>query len=326
MDTRAGLPMPAIRFMRHSSENGHETPAKTDELDLDLPALDGEGEEPTNEDFALVPEAPGANDGLDPFDDATGESLPHEDLTVEGAETGWLEGAETASALDIGAHDLTFETEGKVLEDDEPDARSDGLDDLVDADEAAFGPDAGEEGPLAEDEELREEDLPALDADEEGDVPDEHLFDRGLISGDDDLRWDDRAWTRAMPIPATVDDADDSGILAIPGDDAAQSARDVVWRRLEESGRAMAAAFLPGDSVVVALSTRDRARALLVRIQHDGETRIIAEMDPRVPASTHAPAVEDDGEPCVVTFMRWDATRGCLFVGGNFGVEAYRPL
>jgi hypothetical protein len=34
---------------------------------------------------------------------------------------------------------------------------------------------------------------------------------------------------------------------------------------------------------------------------------------------------DDDGEACAVTFIRWDPASGCLFVGGNFGVEAYKP-
>lgn len=290
--------------------------------ELDLPALDGEGEDTSDDPFAFDVEGGDAHE--DPFDDATGEGTPHEDLTVDGAETGWLADAESAGALDVGPIDLTFEAEGKVLEDDEADGRG-GLEDLVSGDEAAFVADGGEEGPLAEEQELREEDLPALDADEDGDVPDEHLFDRAVITTDDELRWDDRAWSRERADAAAVDDADDSGILAIPGDDA-QSARDAMWRRLEDGGRAMAAAIVPGDSVVVAIATPDRSRALLVRILPDGEARIIAEIDPLgAPASTRG-GVEDDGEPCVVTFLRWDATRGCLFVGGNFGVEAYRPV
>ena len=113
--------------------------------------------------------------------------------------------------------------------------------------------------------------------------------------------------------------ADDSGVLAVPGEDPAQSARDAIWKKFDESGRLMAATLVPGGSVFVALATTDRSRALVVRIQSDGEARIIAEIDPR------SAKAEDDGEACVVTFLRWDTARGCLFVGGNFGVEAYQP-
>ena len=110
---------------------------------------------------------------------------------------------------------------------------------------------------------------------------------------------------------------EDSGLLAVPGEDRVPTPRDATWKGLEETGRLMAAAFVPGGSVVVALGTPDRARARIVRIQPDGEARIIAEVDPG--------AGEDDGEVCAVTFVRWDAARGCLLVGGSFGIEAYRP-
>lgn len=290
-------------------------PEKNDDLDLDLPALDGEDD--THDEPGLHEALDVADDGGDAFDDSTGEDSPFDEMTVEGAEGGWLVDAENAGALDVGAFDVAIEPEGKVLEDDEADPRA-GLSDLI-ADDETFVADGGEEGPLADDDELREEDLPALDADEDGDVPDEDLFDRSVLASDEDLRWDDRAWTRATPVPAAPDEGDDSGVLAVPGEDVTQSARDATWKRLEESGRAMAAAFVPGGSVVVAVSTPDRARASIVRIQPDGEARIIAEIDPR------AMRADDDGEACTVTFLRWDAARGCLFVGGSFGVEAYKP-
>ncbi|HVH46805.1 MAG TPA: hypothetical protein VM925_30895 [Labilithrix sp.] len=294
--------------MRHS-------PEKNDELELDLPALDGEddatSEEPAHDALEV------ADDGGDAFDDSTGEGAPHDDFVVEGAEGGWLVDAEMAGALDVGPFDVAIEPEGKVLEDDDFDTRG-GLEDLISSDEA-FVADTGEEGPLAKDEELREEDLPALDADDDGDVADDDLYDRGMLTADGELRWDDRAWARAAEVPAGSDEGDDSGVLVVPGDDPAQGARDKTWKRLDESGRLMAAAFVPGGSIVVALGTADRARALVVRVQPDGEARIIAEIDPR------ATKEDDDGEPCTVTFIRWDGARGCLFVGGNFGVEAYRP-
>jgi hypothetical protein len=294
-----------------------------DKDELDLPALDGEDEDETE----ALPELLDVKDiEGDAFDDATGEDAPVDgsEIHVEGtAEGGWLVDAENAGAtLDVGPMDVSIEPEGKVLGDDEADTRG-GLDDLVSDDESVTV-DGGEEGPLDEDEELREEDLPALDADEDGDVPDDELYDRGIITSDEDLKWDDRAWARLPDAGAAASsgssaeiEPDDSGVLAVPGDDPTQSVRDTTWKQLDESGRLMAATFVPGGSVVVAVSVPDRSRALIVRIQSDGEARIIAEVDPR--------RADDDGEACTVTFLRWDAARGCLFVGGNFGVEAYRP-
>jgi hypothetical protein len=305
---------PIRHRMRHS-------PEKLDDLELDLPALDGDGM--LEEDSGILDPDDGVlvQDGLsheDPFDDSTGEDSPIEEIGVDGAEGGWLVDADAAGGLDVGPFDVAIEPEGKVLEDDEADNRAIAHFDLVSTDETTVA-DSGEEGPLADDEELREEDLPALDADDDGDVADEELFDRAMLGHDEELRWDDRAWSRSTASAMTSEEPDDSGILAVPGDDPAHSARDATWKRLEESGSSMAAAYVPGGSVVIALATADRSRALLVRVQPDGEARIIAEVDPRLTKG------EDDGEACSVTFLRWDAARGCLFVGGNFGVETYRP-
>lgn len=305
--------------MRQSSPSA-PSPEKSEELDLELPALDGEDEpeiEVAHEALDL------ADDGGDALDDKTGEDAPLDEMSFDGAEGGWLVDSESAGGLDVGPFDVAIEPEGKVLEDDEAETHHRGLEDLVGGEEV-FVADGGEEGPLADDEELREEDLPALDADDDGDVPDDALYDRGML-GNDELRWDDRAWARAADLAPVTDEPDDSGILALPGDDPAQVARDATWKRLDEGGRVMAAGFVPGGSVVIALATTDRSRAFIVRVQPDGEARIIVEIDPRAVTSANPIAVEDDGEACTVTFLRWDATRGCLFVGGNFGVEAYKP-
>lgn len=291
--------------------------AKPDELDLDLPAVDGENEDGVVDPSVEVPDV--ADDVGDAFDDSTGEDSPIGDMSFDGAEGGWLVDAEDAGALDVGPFDVVIEPEGRGLDDGEGDARH-GLEDLVSADES-FVADGGEEGPLADDEELREEDLPALDADDDGDVPDEDLYDRAVIAPTEELRWADRAWARATDVASALpgEEIDDSGLLVGPGDDASQSIRDSVWKHFEANGNVMAASVLPGGSVVLAIGTADRCRATLVRIQPNGEARIIAEIDPSVLGS------EDDGEACLVTFMRWDASRSCLFVGGSFGVGAYRP-
>jgi hypothetical protein len=305
-------------------------PEKSDEVELDLPALDGEDD---GADAVLgFDSLDVVEDEGDPFDDATGESAPVEELAVEGAEGGWLVDTDTAHTLDLGTIDVVIRPEDddrvKLLDDEDSTGLAAG-DDLV-ADDETPVVDAGEEGPLDDDEELREEDLPALDADDDGDVPDDDLYDRALLIADDDeLRWDDRAWGRVTEVETPQADAtDDSGVLAVPGEDPTHATRDATWKRMEETSRLMAAAFLPGGSVIVALGSADRARALVVRIQPDGEARIIAEVDPRAvkaPMASASGAEDDDGEACVVTFVRWDAARGCLFVGGNFGVEAYRP-
>lgn len=287
--------------------------------DLELPPLDGalggdeaEAEGATGDDLDEHHHELG-----DALDDATSEGDPYEEFAVEGAEAGWLVDAEEGGkALDVGVFDLSFGGEGKILEPDEPELRF-ADEDLGDSEETVHT-DGGEEGPLAEDEELREEDLPALDADDDGDVADESLYERGSLDTGEELRWDDRAWSRAPVLADGGDnqDPDDSGTLVVPGDDDTKhAARDTTWKRLEETGKLTAAALVPGDSVVVALD--GAGRPVLVRILSDGVARIIAEID--------TAGADDEAQACRVTGLRWDEGRGCLVATGTFGAQAFRP-
>lgn len=286
--------------------------------DLDLPPLDGAvgGTDSDEDSERMHDEDLEAHHELgDALDDATSEGDPLDDIAVDGAEAGWLVDAEDAGSLDLGAFDLSLSPEEKILEDDEPEVRV--ADEELGAHEEIVHTDGGEEGPLADDEELREEDLPALDADEDGDVADDALFERGTLDSDDELRWDDRAWARVPVLADGADnvDPDDSGMLAVPGDDPKHGPRDTTWRRLEEKGGITAAAFVPGESVVVALDGPDRP--FLVRILTDGIARIIAEID--------TSGADDEVEACRVTGLRWDGGRGCLVATGTFGAQAFRP-
>ena len=304
-------------------------PPSPDSDDLDLPPLDGtiggaDGDEENDANHGPDEdlEADAEKDHGDAFDDSTGESDAVEELAVEGAEGGWLLDTDDAKLLDVGAFDISLSAEIKLLDEDEPELRP-GVDEELGGDEEIVHGDGGEEGPLAEDEELREEDLPALDADEDGDVDDASLFEGASIGlgVDDELRWDDRAWARVgqtrLPVAdvAPADDLDDSGMLTVPGDDPKLAARDATWRRLEETGRITAVALVPGDTVVVALDGPDRP--MLVRILTDGAARIIAEIE--------TSAADDEITACRVTGLRWDASRGSLVVTGTFGAQAFRP-
>lgn len=289
--------------------------------DLDLPPLDGsigDGEPEDGEAEGHHDEdVEDARELGDAFDDSTSEGDPLDEIAVEGTEAGWLVDSEDSPTLDVGAFDVAITPEGKILDEEEPEVRH-GADEELGAHEEAIHTDGGEEGPLAEDEELREEDLPALDADDDGDVADDTLFERGAMDTEEELRWDDRAWARApAPAPASeqADESDDSGMLAGPGDEPRLAARDATWKRLEESGRVTAVAIVPGESVVVAMDGPERP--VLVRVLTDGMARIIAEIDNS--------ATEDDGSACRVTSLRWDAGRGCLVATGTFGVQAFRP-
>ncbi|MBS2014379.1 MAG: hypothetical protein JST00_15940 [Deltaproteobacteria bacterium] len=286
-----------------------------DAPNLDLPPLDGEGHE--DEEQASIAgaeeELDAARDMEDALDDATAEADPVEEIAVEGAEAGWLEGSEDAG-IDVSTFDVGIGAETKLLEDDEADTRIAHED--LGGDEDDVGVDAGEEGPLADDEELREEDLPQLDADDDGDMDEESLYDRTTLGSDEELRWADRAWTRVESPPEARDDgSEDSGLLAIPGEDPKLGPRDAVWRRFEESGRLTAAVLVPGEGVVVALDTPERP--VLVRILADGAASIIAEIE--------VAAMDDDAPPCRVATLRWNAARGCIVASGSFGTQAFRP-
>ena len=153
-------------------------PARRDEEELgELPPLDGEGDDaeapaPDLEDSEVASE-----DG-DPLDDKTGEDEAVEIADLTGSEGGWLEDAEEAEGLDVGADDLLTEQTQLLEGNEEPGVGDEdyGLDD----DERATDPDAGEEGPADADEELREQDLPRLDADEGGSPDDEDFIDEGF--------------------------------------------------------------------------------------------------------------------------------------------------
>jgi hypothetical protein len=285
------------------------TPPTRNDDDLDLPPLDGEGE-----DAELAPDEldDEANELGDALDDETSEDEPIETDEIDGTETSWLVDSEDAGGVDLASFDLSLSGEDGLLEDAEADARL-GDDELSSLLDEAVVADGGEEGPLDADEELREEDLPQLDADDGGEVDDEALYDRSALGDQEELRWDDRAWARVREedLPALGDEADDSGALPVPGDDPLNALRDTAWKLLDESGRVMAAVFVPGGSVVVALEAPERP--LLVRILPDGVARIIAELE----------ASED--EAGVVTSLRWDAPRGCVVAAGTFGVQAFRP-
>jgi hypothetical protein len=176
-----------------------------DELEP-LPPLDGDpsdksdnGDNPEGEaDFGdLLDEA----SEQATLDDATGEEEPADTSGIDLAdgESGWLGEAGEAADLDLTGLDIAMIDFGKeavhVDESDEPTAAEEDFG-FGDAPERG-GLDAAEDGPLDPDEELREADLPALDADEEGEMDDAALLD--VAFGLDEplgLPWAAAPWPR----------------------------------------------------------------------------------------------------------------------------------
>lgn len=98
--------------------------------------------------------------------------------------------------------------------------------------------DRGEEGPSEEDDELRAEDLPALDADDDGDVAESTLYETALFvpSAREAFGWADRAWE----VDRAIDGVFDVGALGPDG------------------------AYVAGPSGLVALAATGAVRVLAV--------------------------------------------------------------
>jgi hypothetical protein len=170
-------------------------PPPDDALD-ELPPLDGES--PAEEDE--TPELDESPDvGEASLDDATGEDEPVDpaELDIDDGEGGWLEGSDDAEDLDMGETPLLeLDSDKDPLEDaEEPGVGDEDFGIGQEAERSDL--DSGDEGPVAEDEALREEDLPQLDADEEGEVDDADLMDPGFAADEPvGLPWAAEPWSR----------------------------------------------------------------------------------------------------------------------------------
>jgi len=201
-----------------------EAPHDADELD-GLPPLDGDGtdgpESPiaAGDDLAAAlereeDEGGGGLDDSTPASDGRSVDADSDDLADPSAREGaaWLEEPSDNQALDIGGYDLVHGTLEGVQEraartPDGPEPVDDAVEPLLPDEDFAAGERAegldptAEDGPLDADEELREGDLPALDADEQdtgGDdasLLDERLAD-GEIHAPVGVPWSPSPWAR----------------------------------------------------------------------------------------------------------------------------------
>jgi hypothetical protein len=185
-----------------------------DEDDLDvLPPLDGEerderdAPEPEPDFGDLLEDEPGGDASLD---DATAEHDPPDasELEVDDGESGWLEEPPDAPELDLGDVSIVDFGEGpsEMGEADEPPAPEED-EELAAGTSPEHGDlDTGDEGPLGGDEELREADLPELDADDEGELDDAALVDAGFASDEPvGVPWAAEPWPRVgAPVGLSV--------------------------------------------------------------------------------------------------------------------------
>lgn len=175
-----------------------------DELD-ELPPLDGDVRdepEPGAPADDLEDDASRPSDAS--LDDATGENDPVDanELGVDEGEGGWLDEPAESPDLDLGDVAIVdFAKEGEAsLDEPEEATRRDARDEDI-----GFGQspergdlDGGEEGPLDADDDLKEADLPDLDADAEGDVDDGALVDPGFAADEPlGLQWAAAPWSLA---------------------------------------------------------------------------------------------------------------------------------
>ena len=243
-------------------------PPRDDEVDP-LPPPDGDaGDESDRE---PQPDAADLDDAATSagLDDATGEDDPVEpdDLETDESETGWLDEPPDAPALDLGDTGLTDFVAADPIEDlDEPGVGDDdfglgGGPERVDLD-------AGEEGPTDADEELRDADLPDLDADDEGDTPDAALLDAGF-GGDDRLGvpWAYAPWERVgAPLPLASAQA-----VACAGPGA------IVAGRTESGAAELLRVDLEGTSSVLGAQGLPVARVRAMRVAPGGA--LVAELE-----------------------------------------------
>ncbi len=215
-----------------------ERPKEDDELD-ELPPLDADDDATVDggDDEAIE------TDGSDSLDDAEADEVPMDALETEGAEGGWLDDAEDADDIEIDDEDLAA-FEGVNEAGGDFDDLGVGEEDYgLAAGEQQRHMDGGEEGPTEPDEELRDQDLPALDADEEGEMDDSALVESTFApAADSSIPRAAHAW-RGAGAPLDVGPARS---VAVVGRGAIVAANGLVRVDLEGASEPLAG---PGERV-----------------------------------------------------------------------------
>ena len=181
-----------------------------DELD-DLPPIDGAlGDDPdTPSELHEIDDPEAAEGGLASLDDTTGEDEVPDLSELEGDETesGWIDESADSPELDLGDSmlvDAGHEADENVSLEDGDEAPAPDEDFGVGESGERSTLDSAEEGPIGADEELREGDLPALDADD-GDDAKEKDEEEGLlderVAGEEPVGvpWAAQPWARVGP-------------------------------------------------------------------------------------------------------------------------------
>jgi len=265
------------RRTRHGSSVAQPDRAPNDGEDLDdLPPLDGGEDEPESPAPDLDDEDI-KDDAGDPFDDrAAKEEDPVQFLEIGGAENGWLDDA-AADGVDVGAEELLLDEAVDLLTDNDEPGVGDEDYGLGVSDESSVI-DGGEEGPGEDDEELREEDLPRLDADEGGAPEDEDFIDEGFGAESDALGvlWAKETWERAG---APLEVAPMRAVACVPRGVLAGGAG--LWRIDLEGGREKVSLASGHDREVLRVLTFGSRVVLTTEgaglfVSHDGGASFVA--------------------------------------------------
>jgi hypothetical protein len=208
----------------------------------ELPPLDGAEDEPAAED--------GMHDDLlpDGDEDASLDDSAADDLEVDDG-VDIADDAPSAAEddeqwqADVGEPelDLTDDASGEATDADAPGLGESDLD--LDDDLPPSADDAGEEGTTDAVEQSLDEELPALDADDEGDFEDALLLETGLmVPPPEGPRWANEPWERESTADRTL-------TLAVPDDDAVASMAMCVAPPLLVSVTAAGRLLVDGDAV-----------------------------------------------------------------------------
>jgi hypothetical protein len=338
------------------------TQRRLDEEDdtlAELPQLDGDDDsdddtDAESEDGAELDVGEG---GASDLDDTTGEGDPLDELSDEGDEKegSWLLDAGPSDLPDVDAlPEIPDDARGGgslLLDNDEQGVGDDDFD--LGGDESGLPAiDAGEEGPSDADEELRDEDLPSLDADDDGDVDESTLYELAVGDEDTGLPWPEEPWTVAMsaldvgPVVAIacaprglvarlesgqivqldldgevreVASPDNELRRALAGDprlDPAEKdeAEDTFGVR-RQGGEITAVVAIEADTWIAAVYDPSEARSVLVRAVR-APTASAPQARRRVVVTEIVGRVAD---------LAWDAARGLVWAAGDFGVVALHP-
>ena len=297
--------------------------------ELELPAADGEDEDkPVVPEDLTTPDLQGEDGDLDDAEQGGTLDEIQRELDV-GEEQKWLEGSEDAD--DHVAHDdASLHDTGGSLLGDEDSPGVDGEDFGLVEDASTASLDQGEEGFEGEEDAIHGDgELPNLDADEEGEIED----DLGFEPASETLPpWDDRGWEKASgphrigavsrlwldggQIVALVE----TGIIVLePGGTIVrngpppESVPEIVKKRIPAiEGATTEVSYASG--AVAAIHSEAQERTWLVRTGQGG---------PRIVADVTDDAGDVDAAPVLALVV--EPTRGWVWVGGNFGLLAYRP-